>query len=122
MRELTDRRGVSGFALFCRDTVAPDADFHCRFVFPADAHAEEPVSGTSVAAIAAFAVNNELLRRADQVEVDTEQGQAVGRPCRVEAVVRCLNDRITRVQVTGTGVVMMRGAFHFEHKASAAAI
>jgi trans-2,3-dihydro-3-hydroxyanthranilate isomerase len=122
MRELTDRRGASGYALFCPETFAADADFHCRYLFPADACCEEPVSGTSVAAIAAYAVDEGILTRADSVRVVTEQGHSVGRPCRVEAVVRSVRDRITRVEVSGTGSVVMRGTFHLERRAQAATV
>jgi trans-2,3-dihydro-3-hydroxyanthranilate isomerase len=121
MRELTDRRGASGFALFCPDTLAAQNDFNCRFLFPADACCEEPVSGTSVAAIAAYVVHEGLVVRKDDVRLATEQGYAVGRPCRVEAVVHSVRDRITRVLVLGTGAVVMRGSFSLEKRSQTAA-
>jgi PhzF family phenazine biosynthesis protein len=121
MRELTDRRGASGFALFCPDTLSTQNDFSCRFLFPADACCEEPVSGTSVAAVAAYVVQEGLVPRKDDVSLATEQGYAVGRSCRVEAVVHSVRDRITRVFVLGTGAVVMRGHFVMEKRTRAAA-
>ncbi|MFO7654060.1 MAG: PhzF family phenazine biosynthesis protein [Candidatus Krumholzibacteriia bacterium] len=122
MRELADRRGVSGFALFCPHTFSTSADFHCRFLFPAEVCCEEPVSGTSLASVSAYAVEHGLLAGDERVEVVTEQGHSMGRPSQVVTEVRSLGGRVSRVCVTGTGMVVMRGALTLVPGMQAAAV
>jgi len=121
VRALLDERGAAGVALFCPETQREDADFQCRFVHPGDRRCEDIASGTSLAAIAAYAVHHGLVPPADTVHVVTEQGHLLGRPTTAEIDVRCLDDRIHRVQLAGTGVVVMRGSLQFNRLASMAA-
>jgi trans-2,3-dihydro-3-hydroxyanthranilate isomerase len=118
IRALLDERGAAGVALFCPETLREDADFQCRFVHPGDRRCEDIASGTCLAAIAAYAVQHGLLPPADTVRVVTEQGHLLGRPTIAEIEVRCLDGRIHRVQVAGTGTVVMRGSLQFNRLAS----
>lgn len=114
--ELTDRRGVGGITLFCPETHDRDADFHCRFFHPRVGADEDIASGTSLGAAAAYIVDQRLLPAGDRVRVITEQGHALGRPNKAEITVVTSGSRILAVELAGTGAVVMRGSFHFEHE------
>lgn len=120
--ELTDRRGVGGITLFCPDTFARHADFHCRFFHPRVSADEDVASGTSLAAAAAYIVDHKLVPIADRVRIVTEQGHALGRPTTAKLSVHTMGGRITRIQLSATGVVVMRGSFHFHREGMQASI
>lgn len=111
---LLDERGAAGLVLMCPETISESADFHCRFLHPGDRRAEDVASGTCIAAVAAYAVEHALLPRSEEVRVVTEHGHSLGRPTRAEATVRVLDDKIHRVQLFGTGAVVMRGSLQFQ--------
>ena len=119
IKELTDRRGVGGLTLFCPETINRDADFHCRFFQPRMAPKEDIV-GTSLAAAAAYIVHHHLVPSAILTELITEQGHSLGRPTLANLTVQSTNGTISRVNLTATGVVVMRGSFHFIRKSKAA--
>jgi len=114
IKVLLDERGAAGLVLFCPETVTGEADFQCRFLHPGDRRTEDIASGTCLAAVAAYVVQNGLVEQADEVTVVTEQGHALGRPTRAAVDVRMLDDRIHRVELNGTGAVVMRGSLQFE--------
>ncbi|HOX25686.1 MAG TPA: PhzF family phenazine biosynthesis isomerase [Candidatus Krumholzibacteria bacterium] len=121
IRVLLDERGAAGVALFCPETVREYADFQCRFIHPGDRRCEDIASGICLAAIGAYAVHHGLLPPAEVVRVVTEQGHLLGRPTIAEIEVRCLGDRIHRIQLSGTGAVVMRGSLQFNRFAGATA-
>lgn len=120
IKALLDSRGAAGLTLFCPETHDRDADFHCRFLHPDDRRCEDLASGTSLAAVAAYAVQQNLVPRQEQVRVITEQGRSLGRPTRAELDVRVLDDQIHRVELSGFGAVVMRGSFQFQRLARTA--
>ncbi len=122
IQRLSDLRGVGGLVLFCPETYSSGVDFHCRFFFPSDQYYEEVASGTSIVAVAAYAVEHGIIQASDTVRLVTEQGHSLGRPTRAEVLVRTLNDRITHVEVVGSGAVVMRGSFQFARKVKRAAV
>jgi trans-2,3-dihydro-3-hydroxyanthranilate isomerase len=119
--ELTDRRGVGGITLFCPRTHDRNADFHCRFFHPRVGADEDVASGTSLGSVAAYLVEHRLVPEADRITIVTEQGHALGRPNTAELTVVTAGSRILAVELSGTGAVVMRGSFHFEHEAVLAA-
>jgi len=119
--ELTDRRGVGGITLICPDTFGKEADFHCRFFHPRVGADEDVASGTSLGAAAAYIVDRGLVPQADRVTVVTEQGHSLGRPTRAEINVQSVDGRIRNIQLVATGVVVMRGSFHFNRRVVVAA-
>jgi PhzF family phenazine biosynthesis protein len=119
--ELTDRRGVGGITLICPETYGDEADFHCRFFHPRVGADEDVASGTSLGAAAAYIVDRGLVPQADQITVVTEQGHSLGRPTRAEIQLQMAADQIAGIQLVATGVVVMRGSFHFNRRVVMAA-
>jgi trans-2,3-dihydro-3-hydroxyanthranilate isomerase len=117
--ELTDRRGVGGVTLFCPETYSRQADFHCRFFHPRVGADEDVASGTSLGAAAAYIVDRKLVPVADRTKVLTEQGHSLGRPTCAEIIVHTSGGRLTGVELSATGAVVMRGSFHFNRRALA---
>jgi trans-2,3-dihydro-3-hydroxyanthranilate isomerase len=115
VRALLDERGAAGLVMFCPETHNSEADFHCRFLHPEDRRCEDIASGTCLAAVGAFAVKHRLLPvgSSEQVRVVTEQGHALGRPTEAEILVRLVNEGIHRVELAGTGAVVLRGSMQF---------
>lgn len=120
VKALLDDRGAASLTLLCPETHDSDADFHCRFLHPDDRRCEDVASGTCLAAVAAFAVQENLVPRLEQVRIVTEQGRSLGRPTRAELDVRVLGDQVHRVELSGFGAVVMRGSFQFQRLALAA--
>lgn len=117
IRELTDRRGVGGITLFCPRTHDRLADYHCRFFHPRVGGMDEDIaSGTSLGAMASYLVERSLVTNGERIRIVTEQGHALGRPNTAELVVVTSGSRIDAVEVAGTGAVVMRGSFHFDHR------
>ena len=112
---LLDERGAAGLVLFCPETHDARAHFHCRFLHPEDRRCEDIASGTCLAAVGAYVVEHRLLpvEETDQVRVVTEQGHAVGRPTMAEVLVRVIGGAIQRVELAGTGAVVLRGSLQF---------
>lgn len=119
--DLTDRRGVGGLTLFCADTFSHQADFHCRFFHPRVGDNEDVASGTSLGAAAAYIVDRHLVPPADRVRIITEQGHSLGRPNMATLTVIAPGGSVRSVELSTTGTVVMRGSFHFNRKARAAA-
>jgi trans-2,3-dihydro-3-hydroxyanthranilate isomerase len=122
IQKLADLRGVAGLALFCPETMTNEVDYYCRYFFPGESCCEDVASGTSMGAIAAYAVENGLVPRQELVKLRFEQGHSLGRPNRGEVVVRVINDEIRHVELIGSGSVVMRGSFQFARRAKRAAI
>lgn len=118
--ELTDRRGVGGITLFCPETFGVDADFQCRFFHPKIGTDEDLASGTSLGAVAAYIVEKNLQPTPKNKKIITEQGHSLGRPTTAELEVQVDANGATSVQITGSGVVVMRGSFHFNKQAMSA--
>ncbi len=114
--KLTDLRGVGGLTLVCPYTHSDQADFYLRFFHPRLGAQEDIASGTSMGAAAAYLVHNKLVPMNDEITITTEQGHALGRPTLARLRVSAPEGRITRVLLEGTGVVVMRGSFHFPSK------
>jgi len=117
---LTDRLGVGGLALGCPHTHSGFADFHLRFFHPRFGANEEIASGTSMGAAAAFLVQNGLTPPGDVVELIMEQGHALGRPTLARVRVDVSDRRIETITVSGPGIVVMRGSFHFPRQMAVA--
>jgi len=121
INDLTDRRGVGGLTLICPETINKDADFHCRFFQPRMGPKEDIVSGTSLAAAAAYIVDRRMVPSALLTDLVTEQGHSMGRPTLANLTVKSINGTITTINLIATGAVVMRGSFHFTRKSQMAA-
>ena len=114
--EFADLRGVGGITLICPETFSHSADFHCRFFHPGAGLDEDIASGTSLGAAGAYIAMNGLVPTADRVTIITEQGHSLGRPNQAEVVVNMSGGEVDSVELETTGVVVMRGSFHFNRK------
>lgn len=121
VKALLDERGAAGMTLFSPETVHRDATFQCRFLQPDERRCEDIASGTCLAALAAYAVEHRLVPHQEHVRITTEQGAVLGRPNLAVIDVRVIEERIHRVEVSGTGAVVMRGSFQFQRAAPAKA-
>lgn len=121
IHRLTDRRGVGGLTLICPETFHHEADFHCRFFQPGVGALEDVASGTSLAAAAAYIVDRKMVPEALETKIITEQGHGLGRPTFARLGVMTTRGEVKSITLTATGVVVMRGSFHFARKARAAA-
>lgn len=117
--DLIDRRGAGGLTLFCPDTYGHVADYHCRFFHPRVGTDEDVASGTALGAVAAYVVEHGLMAGGEHVPVVTEQGHALGRPNLAELMVHGAAGRVTAVDLTAGGAVVMRGSFHFQRLTAA---
>jgi len=118
IKNLLDGRGAAGLVLFSPETHDPAAHFHCRFMHPSGRRCEDLASGTCLAATAAYAVKYGLVPRQEHVVIRTEQGHCLGRPTQAVLDVRVLHDEIHRVELTGSGAVVMRGSFQYQRPAA----
>lgn len=114
--ELADRRGVGGVTLVCPETEVPEVDYHCRFFCADRLGSEDVASGTSLGAVMAYLADNGIVAGSDRVSIVTEQGHSRGRPTRARLNADLKDGKVERIQLETTGVVVMRGSFHFERK------
>ena len=114
--ELTDMRGVGGLTLICPETFSHGADFHCRFFHPSAGQDEDIASGTSLGAAAAYIAAHGLVPEMGRVSIITEQGHSLGRPNQAKLFANMLDGAVESVELETTGVVVMRGSFHFNRK------
>ena len=77
------------------------------------------MSATSLGAIAAYCLDKGVIPRGPRVRIVSEQGHALGRPNRAEVLVQMEGPCVTRVSLTATGTVVLRGEFEL-HEAVAA--
>lgn len=114
--ELTDLRGVGGLTLVCPETYNHSADFYCRFFHPHVGMEEDIASGTSLGAAAAYLAAHDLVPGTGRTTIVTEQGHSRGRATLAQLTVTMTDGVVQTVDLETTGVVVMRGSFHFNRK------
>jgi PhzF family phenazine biosynthesis protein len=87
-----------GYYVFTRETLEAKSITHARFFAPAVGVREDPVTGAASGPLAVYLVEQGLLRVPGRARV--EQGDAMGRPGRVELEVGADGPRIGGVAVT----------------------
>jgi PhzF family phenazine biosynthesis protein len=102
---------ADGFYVWTPETESPEAQVHARCFAPAAGLPEDPVTGTASGAVGAYLANLGLLRpdSAGVLSFRTEQGYAMGRPGTVGVRLETREGAVTRVQVSGTAVVVGEG-------------
>ncbi|MEV4513221.1 PhzF family phenazine biosynthesis protein [Dactylosporangium sp. NPDC049525] len=98
--------GGEGCYLYTGDTVDDSATAYARFFNPAMGIAEDPATGTAAGPLGALLVAGGVVEPAatGEATVIVEQGQSMGRPSRITVTVAG-----SRVQVSGSGLVVARG-------------
>jgi PhzF family phenazine biosynthesis protein len=94
--------GAQGCYLFCLDPLDPDAPVRARFFGPNVGIAEDPATGSAAGPLAAYLVACKLA--SERRPVIVEQGNAMGRPSRIEVRVSGGG-----VRVSGKAVLVVEG-------------
>lgn len=108
-RLFDDVFGETGHAyVYCRETISVDSAFHARSFAPGAGVAEDPATGS---AVAAFSGVIQLYDQpiAGEHEYQIEQGDIMGRPSRIRLEVALDAGRIENVRIGGEAVVVARG-------------
>jgi trans-2,3-dihydro-3-hydroxyanthranilate isomerase len=80
-----------------------------RMFAPADGVAEDPATGSAAGPLALHLARHGRISFGDEIEIS--QGEEVGRPSKLYARVEGSPDRIDRVEVGGSAVIVARGEF-----------
>jgi trans-2,3-dihydro-3-hydroxyanthranilate isomerase len=99
---------VTGVFVFTQETNDNRVDLRARMFAPSHGIAEDPATGSAVAALAGWLVDAGKLEDGTHNWV-IEQGVEMGRPSRLELEADVKNGRITSVQVGGHAVVVSHG-------------
>jgi PhzF family phenazine biosynthesis protein len=104
--------GVLGVFAFTRDTVEAGSLAHARYFTPAQGVREDPVTGAANGPLAEYlVVHGELpLPLGDGVvRARSEQGDAIGKPGRVDLEVRASAGAVVGVRIAGVAVTVVVG-------------
>lgn len=110
---LSHAHNVTGFVCWTQGGVSPESALHLRFFAPAVGIVEDPVTGAAQGPLGALAAGLGLIPPAAgsrQVRYRAEQGDALGRPGRVDLLVD-LDERgePLRARIGGVAVTVLRG-------------
>lgn len=98
--------GVGAF-LYCRETAEPGHDFHARMFAPHLGIAEDPATGSAVAAFAGVIARVGLPD--GEHELAIEQGYEMGRPSLIRLAMTLRDGKLTAASIGGDAVVVTQG-------------
>jgi trans-2,3-dihydro-3-hydroxyanthranilate isomerase len=101
-----------GVFAFTRETKDASSVTHARFFAPGFGVPEDPVTGSAHGPLAAYLVNHGVLQlpqAGGAVRVRAEQGDAIGKPGRVELEVKGRPGALERARVGGAAVTVIEG-------------
>lgn len=104
--------GLKGVFVFSRETKDASSITHSRFFVPGFGIAEDPVTGSAHGPLAAYLVNQGVLRLPEAggvVRVRAEQGDAIGKAGRVELEVTGCPGTLERARIGGVAVTVIEG-------------
>jgi PhzF family phenazine biosynthesis protein len=104
--------GIRGVFAFTRETKEASSVTHARFFAPGFGVPEDPVTGSAHGPLAAYLVNHGVLQLPEAggvVRVRAEQGDAMGKPGRVELEVKGRPGALERARVGGAAVTVIEG-------------
>lgn len=98
--------------VFCRGGEAEDTDFHARMFAPNFGIAEDPATGSAVAAFSGLIA--QMTMAADQHrEFKIEQGYEMGRPSEIYLSLETGSDgRVVNAAISGSAVIVSEGILH----------
>lgn len=104
-------RRLSGICVYSTETIGRDSAFHVRFFSNRNGALEEPATGFVHAEVAAYLHEKGFVPTSSGVgRLLSEQGDALGRPSRMEIEVSVDTDgKLVRVLVGGSAVTVARG-------------
>ncbi|MEQ8480370.1 MAG: PhzF family phenazine biosynthesis protein [Hoeflea sp.] len=94
--------------VYCRGGVHHTADFHARMFAPAEGIAEDPATGSAVAALSGAIHEHDGLREGNHALV-IEQGVEMGRPSLIHLHLDCTGRELTHVRIGGEAVRIAEG-------------
>ena len=108
-----ERHGVRGFYVFTREVLEPGSSTHGRYFAPALGVREDPVTGSASGPLGEYLARHGILPLPQEGGTQrgrVEQGDAMGKPGRVELEVSGSPGKIERVRVGGQAVTVLDGA------------
>ncbi|ADO73254.1 PhzF family phenazine biosynthesis protein [Stigmatella aurantiaca] len=110
--EATVPHGIRGVFLFTRETVDPQHAVQSRFFAPAFGIPEDPVTGSASGVLAVYLVTHGVLkapRPGEVLRARVEQGDAMGKPGRVDLEVLGEAGAVSRARIGGVAVTVFEG-------------
>jgi PhzF family phenazine biosynthesis protein len=107
-----DRHGVRGFYVFTRDVAEPGSVSHGRYFAPSFGVREDPVTGSASGPLAEYLARHGVIPLPPEggtARARAEQGDAMGKPGRVELEVRGAGGTVEDVRVGGTAITVLEG-------------
>lgn len=108
----TQPHGIRGVFAFTRETKDASSVTHARYFVPGIGIIEDPVTGAAHGPLAAYLVNHGVLTLPEEggaLHVRAEQGDAIGKPGRVELEVKGRPGALERVRIGGAAVTVIEG-------------
>ena len=100
--------GPGAVFVFCRETVDPSFAFHARMFAPAFGIAEDPATGSAVAAFAGVLARFEPQIKGER-SIAIEQGYEMGRPSQIGLALSVSGGRLQRATIAGAAVIVSSG-------------
>ncbi|MDI3468483.1 MAG: Phenazine biosynthesis protein PhzF like [Pseudolabrys sp.] len=94
--------------LVCREVAEPGHDFHARMFAPKMGIAEDPATGSAVAAFGGLLAEQASLKNGTH-RFRIEQGYEMGRPSQIDLTLTMTAGRLTRGTIGGGAVVICEG-------------
>jgi len=108
-----ERFGVRGFYVFTRDVLEPGSVSHGRYFVPAMGIREDPVTGSASGPLAEYLVRHGVLAippaGGGAARGRAEQGDAMGKPGRVDLEVSGAGGAVESVRVGGQAITVLDG-------------
>jgi PhzF family phenazine biosynthesis protein len=104
--------GIQGVFIFTRQTHDASSVTHARFFAPGFGVPEDPVTGSAHGPLAAYLVHHGVLKLPEAggvVRVRAEQGDAMGKPGRVELEVKGRPGALDQARIGGAAVTVIEG-------------
>jgi PhzF family phenazine biosynthesis protein len=99
--------GVLGFYVFTREVSEPGSAVHARFFAPGAGVREDPATGSASGPIGAYLVGQGVVSA--PVRLRAEQGDAMGKPGRVDIEVQGRGRTVERARISGEAVTVLEG-------------
>jgi trans-2,3-dihydro-3-hydroxyanthranilate isomerase len=109
--ETAKRRGLRGICAVTRETIDATSLTHSRFFAPHFGIPEDIVTGSVHSAIGVWMLEHRQIRSAgDRIRFTGEQGDALGRPGRVEVELLLAEGKLVQSSVAGRAVTVLSGS------------
>lgn len=104
-----------GCYCFALDTIESASRVHARFFAPDDGISEDPATGSAAGSLSAYLVHHGAIETKGGLAAFTvEQGDFMKRPSRIFAEISGEKERVEKVRIGGSAVVVARGEIFFD--------